>query len=120
MVPAATSTAPATGVLPVRVDLPTTFLPLSTAWPNNPKCSSYIYQGLYSSLIAFDPIYGRDIDSAAADCLPPEAISWWWWKDEDPAAVTSLGYDFTCPEAYYTATKIGADAMRTQIFCCPL
>ena len=94
----------------------TSWLPLPTAWPSVQPCSTDIYSQVGGGLaLAFDPWYGKEIDTRLT-CLPPAATL--WWSQSPGQTVTSLG-PLACPELYTTGTTSVINSQSTFIACCP-
>jgi hypothetical protein len=95
----------------------TSWLPLPTAWPSVQPCSTDIYSesGGGGLARAFDPFYGKSIDTQIT-CLPPAATL--WWSQSTGQTVTSLG-PLACPELYTTATTSVVNSLSTFVACCP-
>jgi len=99
----------------------TNWLPLTTAGPASlQECSSALYfmPGTNASIIAFDPYYGRYIDSTAK-CLAVQQTSW-WEQHSDGVTTTNINLGpFACPTGYTTATESSMNVLTTVIGCCP-
>lgn len=99
----------------------TSWLPLVTSPPTDPRCSKHLYNpdGAHYTLIAFDPW----LEGAAnITCLPREAAEWYTQRNLPFGAttgiVTSLG-PMQCPNGYTTASSSKKNAASTMVFCCP-
>ena len=96
----------------------TSWLPVPTAWPSAPPCSTEIYTQIGGGVArAFDPFYGKEIDTQNT-CLPPAATLWWSQAQGPAQTVTSLG-PLLCPEMYTTGTTSVLNSLSTFVACCP-
>jgi hypothetical protein len=97
----------------------TSWLPVTTAWPSIQQCSTDIYSQLGGGVaLAFDPYYGRFINTQIT-CLPPAATLWWSRVLQTPAqTITGLG-PLECPQLYTTGTTSVINPMSTFVACCP-
>jgi hypothetical protein len=98
----------------------TSWIPLKTAWPLSPGCSSY-FRLEDTSLVAFDPGYGLDVDTSVR-CGPPAVTTWWEQGrlgagDQYHTAI-SIG-PLTCPDYLYTVGTSIKDGFSTLAMCCP-
>jgi hypothetical protein len=99
----------------------TSWLPIITSPPIDPRCSKHLYSPdrTYNTLIAFDP---RLEDAANMTCLPREAAEWYRQRPlpfgATTGTVTSLG-PMICPKGYTTASTRKKDVTSTMVFCCP-
>lgn len=100
----------------------TSWIPLTTTWPSSSGCdSSFRLNG--PSLVAFDPGYGLEIDTAVK-CQPP-AVTTWWEQGllgkgafSGHTAVSIL--PLTCPESFSTVATSIKDQSSTLAMCCPV
>jgi hypothetical protein len=99
----------------------TSWMPLITAPPIDPRCNDHLYSpdDTYHTLVAFEP----HLEAAAnITCLPHEAAKWYTQKNlpfgAKSGTVTSLG-PMVCPNGYTTASTSRKDVTSTMIFCCP-
>lgn len=105
--------------LPETTDgIVTSWIPITTAYPQKPGCSERYWSYVESTIAAWDPGYG--ISYSDYGCLPRPVTTWW---DQDrlgpnPSTVVSLG-PITCPDAYYTASTSKKDESSTFVACCP-
>ncbi|KAI1758824.1 hypothetical protein GGR53DRAFT_524353 [Hypoxylon sp. FL1150] len=97
----------------------TSWIPITTAYPTQPNCPSLIWKYVPSTLAAWDPGYGIDVDTDVT-CLPKPVTTWWLQNRFGPieATILSIG-PITCPQAYYTATVSKKDESSTFVACCP-
>ncbi|KAF5878472.1 uncharacterized protein Bfra_000638 [Botrytis fragariae] len=94
----------------------TTWLPLTTVYPNVPSCKTELYSpNNLTHIYAYDP--NQNALTFATKCWPSEARSW-WNQDTSAAAITSLG-PFLCPEAYTVAVTTVVNSGSTLSGCCP-
>lgn len=98
----------------------TSWIPLASVWPSASGCrSSFRLDG--PSLVAFDPGYGLDIDTAVV-CQPPAVTTWW-----EQARLGGGGSDHTavsilplrCPESFSTVATSIKNQSSTLAMCCP-
>ncbi|RDW73318.1 hypothetical protein BP6252_07225 [Coleophoma cylindrospora] len=88
----------------------TSWLPVTTAWPANPTCSSaaWVHYGIQATPgfwpYVYDPAYGQTVSSDLS-CLPTEATQWLNGATtvSGVSTVYSLG-PLVCPEAYTTVS----------------
>jgi hypothetical protein len=97
----------------------TSWLPVTTAWPSIQQCSTDIYSQFGGGLaLAFDPYYGRFINTQIS-CLPPAATLWWSQVLQTPAqTITGLG-PLECPQLCTTGTTSVINPMSTFVACRP-
>ncbi|KAH6668175.1 hypothetical protein B0J14DRAFT_674648 [Halenospora varia] len=99
----------------------TSWLPLVTPGPitQQAKCSSAMYflPGVTSELLAFDPYYGKWIDTQVR-CLASEQTAWWHQHSDGVTSDLNLG-PFACPAGYTTAATSSINAISTFVGCCP-
>ncbi|KAF7892822.1 uncharacterized protein EAF02_000360 [Botrytis sinoallii] len=94
----------------------TTWLPLTTVYPNVPSCKTELYSpNNLTQIYAYDP--NQNAITFATKCWPSEARSW-WNQDTSATAITSLG-PFLCPEAYTVAVTTVVNSGSTLSGCCP-
>src|SRR2546421_477232 len=95
----------------------TSWLPITSAYPAQPACSTLVWEGYPPYQGINDPGYGIYVDGALR-CLPPAATIW-WEQNHPPSGITtfSLG-PIICPEAYTTALTSVQDS-STFVACCP-
>ncbi|KAF7923509.1 hypothetical protein EAE99_006768 [Botrytis elliptica] len=94
----------------------TTWLPLTTVYPNVPSCKTELYSpNNLTQIYAYDP--NQNAITFATKCWPSEARSW-WNQDTSATAITSLG-PFLCPEAYTVAVTTVVKSGSTLSGCCP-
>lgn len=100
----------------------TSWIPLTTVWPSSSGCgSSFRLDG--PSLVAFDPGYGLEIDSAVK-CQPPAVTTWWEqgrlgkgvYSGHTAVSILPL----TCPESFSTVVTSIKDQSSTLAMCCPV
>ncbi|CZR61548.1 uncharacterized protein PAC_11445 [Phialocephala subalpina] len=97
----------------------TEWLPISTAWPARPECSTQVYGANGGSIIAFDPYYASISSTTAIPCLPTEfRASWTQAYATTPAATTLMGPTFVCPAAYASVGELLVQFMQ-MLLCCP-
>jgi hypothetical protein len=96
----------------------TTWLPLTTPGPSvSAACSSEIYVvPLHTTLAAFDPWYGQNVNSELS-CLAAEETLW-WDQSQGPSTTTFLG-PFACPNGHTTAATSLFREGTTLVGCCP-
>ncbi len=99
----------------------TNWLPFTTPGPVSSlsQCSSAIYYlpGAVSGFVAFDPYYGRWIDTAVK-CLATEQTRWWEQHSDGITTNINLG-PFACPTGYTTATVSSINPLTSFVGCCP-
>ncbi|KAI8947083.1 hypothetical protein F4801DRAFT_582758 [Xylaria longipes] len=98
----------------------TSFVPLTTLFTPSAECSEY-FRLNGPSLVAFDPGYGLDIDTAVR-CVPSAVTTWWEQgrlgvKREVHTAL-SLG-PLVCPYEWQTVATSVEDKSSTLAMCCP-
>ncbi|KAF2442019.1 hypothetical protein P171DRAFT_487282 [Karstenula rhodostoma CBS 690.94] len=98
----------------------TSWIPLTAVFTPSSGCeSAFRLNG--SSLVAFDPGYGLDIDPAVK-CVPSAVTTWW---EQARLGVggsehTALSIQpLTCPYLWTTVATFIKDSTTTQIMCCP-
>ena len=104
----------------------TSWLPLTTAWPAHPACStkawvrfSQIIPSVAEWPYIYDPAYAETVDDSVT-CLPPRATSWWQGANTHTNPVTSYSLGpIVCPEDYTTATTTVVSTGSTSVVCCP-
>lgn len=101
-------------------DAVTSWVPLTTVFTPSTGCESF-YRLNGPSLVAFDPGYGLDIDTAVK-CVPSAVTTWWEQKrlgfggaDHTAISIQPL----TCPRLWTTVATFIKDTSTTQIMCCP-
>ena len=121
MVPLRQVAAYASKMAETHTGTTTSWLPLITAPPADPRCGSHLYSpdGAHHTLVAYDP----HLEAVAnITCLPREAVEWYTQKNLPYGAttgvVTSLG-PMICPNGYTTASTSKKDQSSTMVFCCP-
>jgi len=100
--------------------LTTDWIPLTTPGPGPiSECSTAIYllPGAVSGFVAFDPYYGKWIDTAVK-CLATEQSLWWDQHSDGGINDINLG-PFACPSGYTTASVSTINAQTSFIGCCP-
>ncbi|RDW94334.1 hypothetical protein BP5796_00097 [Coleophoma crateriformis] len=100
----------------------TSWLPMTTAPPAAPACSTIIYEA-GAVLLAYDPYLGLSIDPGMI-CLPPEATLWWEQSYQASVSSTTIATTISlgpivCPDGYVTAETSTLDATSTLVACCP-
>ncbi|KAK0105492.1 hypothetical protein ONS95_004146 [Cadophora gregata] len=99
----------------------TNWLPFTTPGPGQSlaQCSTAIYYlpGAVSGFVAFDPYYGRWIDTAVK-CLATEQTRWWEQHSDGITTNINLG-PFACPTGYTTATISSVNPLTSFVGCCP-
>ncbi|RDW89090.1 hypothetical protein BP6252_01122 [Coleophoma cylindrospora] len=100
----------------------TSWLPMTTAPPAAPACSTVIYEA-GTMLLAYDPYLGLSIDPRMI-CLPPEATLWWEQSYQASVSSTTIATTISlgpivCPDGYVTAETSTLDATSTLVACCP-
>lgn len=104
----------------VVAGLTTDWIPLTTPGPGPiSECSTAIYYlpGAVSGFVAFDPYYGRWIDTAVK-CLATEQSLWWDQHSDGLINDINLG-PFACPSGYTTASVSTVNAQTSFVGCCP-
>ena len=100
--------------------LTTDWIPLTTPGPGSiSECSTAIYYlpGAVSAFVAFDPYYGKWIDTAVK-CLATEQSLWWDQHSDGGINDINLG-PFACPSGYTTASVSTVNAQTSFVGCCP-
>ncbi|KAI1408462.1 hypothetical protein F5Y13DRAFT_172512 [Hypoxylon sp. FL1857] len=98
----------------------TSWIPITTAYPHQPGCDTYLWKYVPSVIAAWDPGYGISVKTGAT-CLPKPVTTWWLQDRFGPIQDTVLSIGpVTCPQDYYTATASAKDASSTLVACCPL
>lgn len=96
----------------------TSWIPITTAFPQQPGCSDQIWSYVPNTLAAWDPGYG--ISVMDKNCLPRAATTWWDAERLGPNTLTTISIGpITCPQAYYTASTSVKDGISTLVGCCP-
>lgn len=125
--PAQTSSAPEVTAAPSHTDkapetntgVVTSWIPITTQWPSDPKCTSLFWKYVQTIIAGWDPGYGVLVDTDAT-CLPKGVTTWWLADHLGPNAQTAISLGpLICPEAYYTANQSVKDASSTFVACCP-
>ncbi|KAI1384894.1 uncharacterized protein F4822DRAFT_446049 [Hypoxylon trugodes] len=98
----------------------TSFIPLTALFTPSARCSDY-FRLNGPSLVAFDPGYGLDIDTAVR-CVPSAVTTWWEQgrlgaNDEGHTAI-SLG-PLVCPYEWRTVATSVENESKTLAMCCP-
>lgn len=102
-----------------RGDQVDSWVPLTTTFTPPPGCeSSFRLIGGFG-LLAFDPGYGRDVDTAVK-CVPSAVTTWWdhWRPDYASDIGGVIIWPLTCPYMWTTFGTWVTD-MTTQVMCCP-
>ncbi|RDW87469.1 hypothetical protein BP5796_03163 [Coleophoma crateriformis] len=103
----------------------TSWLPVTTAWPADPTCSSaaWVHYGIQATPgfwpYVYDPAYGQTVDNELS-CLPTEATQSLSGATtvSGVSTVYSLG-PLVCPEAYMTVSTSVNTGSSTSVVCCP-
>ena len=97
-----------------------TWVPITTTWLHDPRCTENLFRLAYGTTIAIDS--WMDF-FACLTCLPPQATPYWSQHELYPEwAITTASISVgptVCPEAYTTASQSELDWQSTIIFCCP-
>ena len=104
----------------VVAGLTTDWIPLTTPGPGPiSECSTAIYNlpGAVSGFVAFDPYYGKWINTTVK-CLATEQSLWWDQHSDGGINDINLG-PFACPSGYTTATVSTLNAYTSLVGCCP-
>ncbi|CZR56129.1 uncharacterized protein PAC_06017 [Phialocephala subalpina] len=100
----------------------TAWLPVPTAWPLQPECSTQLiraWEANGANPIAFDPAYASVSPTTVSPCLPTEfTASWKQATTTSPATTTLLGPTFVCPAAYESVGDLLVQSMQ-MLLCCP-
>lgn len=97
----------------------TSWIPLESAWPQQPDCTSALWNYYKNIVAAWDPGYGVSANTDVT--CHPKAVTTWWLQERlgpNTETVVSLG-PINCPEDYYTATERVQDSSSTLVACCP-
>ncbi|KAI1380805.1 hypothetical protein F4677DRAFT_198805 [Hypoxylon crocopeplum] len=98
----------------------TSFVPLTTTFTPSSRCGEY-FRLNGPSLVAFDPGYGLDVDTAVR-CVPSAVTTWWeqgrLGVDGEGHTAISLG-PLVCPYEWQTVATSIEDESSTLAMCCP-
>jgi hypothetical protein len=103
-------------------DSVTSWIPLTAVFTPPPGCEStfrLIGDPGSGVLMAFDPGYGLDVDTAVK-CAPSAVTTWWEHGRLGENEKTRVSIQpLTCPYLWTTVATMVRDSSTTQAMCCP-